>query len=62
MCWLSFDCQWIRAIVHVQDVVTFTIFDKLPDGGRRLLGQLRIAAAAVQSLQHIQGCFQVCNV
>lgn len=42
-----------------QDVVTLAVFDMLPDGGRRLLGQLRIAAAAVQSLQHIQGCFQL---
>jgi hypothetical protein len=36
-----------------------SVFDMLASGGRRLLGRLCVAAAAVQSLQGVRGCFQV---
>ncbi len=44
---------------HLQEVVVLSVFDMLASGGRRLLGRLCVAAAAVQALQGVRGCFQV---
>jgi hypothetical protein len=36
-----------------------SVFDTLASGGRRLMGRLCVAAATVQALQGVRGCFQV---
>lgn len=46
-------CRWIG-----QEVAVLSVYDRLSGGGRRLLGQLRVAAAVLE-LRHMQGCFKV---
>jgi hypothetical protein len=43
----------------MQDIAVLSMFDRLPSGSRRLLGQLCVAANAVQALQGVRGCFKV---
>ena len=49
----------VQQELHLQEVAVLSVFDMLPNGGRRLLGQLFVAAAALQALQGVCGCFQV---
>ena len=49
----------VQQELHLQEVAVLSVFDMLPNGGRHLLGQLFIAAAALQALQGVCGCFQV---
>ena len=50
-----------RILHTMQDMVVFRVYGTcLGGGGRQMLGSLTVAAAAVRSLRHISGCFEVC--